>query len=44
MKDTVEKDKNEPYRLYTSDHFHDAYNYHSIYGTIPIMIAREDGK
>lgn len=43
LKDTVNSDVNEPYRLYTSDHFEEIYNYHSIYGVIPIIIAREKG-
>jgi hypothetical protein len=32
----------EPYRLYNSDHFEDIYSSHSLYGTMPIMHARQD--
>ncbi len=32
----------EPYRLYTSDHFDDRYNFHSIYGAVPILHAKSE--
>ncbi len=42
-KDPQVDPREEPYRLYTTDHFDDKFNYHSLYGVIPIMHARKDG-
>lgn len=41
LKDTV---KGEPYRLYNTDHFDDAYNFHTLYGTIPVVHSRAAGQ
>eukprot|EP00347_Sterkiella_histriomuscorum_P020664 403336941 len=50
LKNTLEYDdlgnetwEGEPYRLYTSDHFEDRYNFHSVYGAIPLMISKNQG-
>jgi hypothetical protein len=32
--------REEPYRLFNTDHFDDKFNYHSFYGTIPVLHSR----
>jgi len=37
---TSEEEEGEPYRLFNLDHFNDKYPYHSLYGTIPIILSK----
>lgn len=36
--------KQEPYRLYNTDHFEDKFNFHTLYGSVPLLHARQEGK
>jgi alpha 1,3-glucosidase len=32
--------KHEPYRLWNTDHFEDKFNFHTLYGSIPVLHSR----
>jgi len=36
--------KEEPYRLWNTDHFEDKFNFHTLYGSIPVLHSRQEGK